>query len=75
MVPWRRRRGYATRALALALPLLAAEGLPWCEAVTDASNTASQRVIAANGGVLVAEFTLPRAFGGGPALRWRLDLT
>lgn len=75
VVPWKQRRGYATRALALALPLLAAEGLPWCEAVTDADNVASQRVLAANGAVLVERFTLPEQFGSGPALRWRIALT
>jgi predicted acetyltransferase len=72
VVPWKRRRGYATRALALLLPRLSGEGLPWVELTTDPDNTASQRVIEANGGVLVERFTKPAAYGGAPGLRYRI---
>lgn len=74
VVPWKRRRGYATRALALLLARLSAEKLPWVELTTDPDNTASQRVIEANGGALVERFAKPAAYGGGPGLRYRIAL-
>jgi predicted acetyltransferase len=40
VVPWKRRRGYATRALALILPEAKAEGLTYVELTTDVSNLA-----------------------------------
>lgn len=72
VVPWKRRRGYATQALALLLAQLGAEGLPWVELTTDPDNTASIRVIEANGGVLIETFTKPAAYGGSPGLRYRI---
>lgn len=74
VVPWKRRRGYATRALALLLPLARAQGLASVELTTDLDNTASQRVIAANGGVLVERFFKPAAYGGAASLRFRIAL-
>ncbi|MCP5284799.1 MAG: GNAT family N-acetyltransferase [Burkholderiaceae bacterium] len=74
VVPGRRGRGYATQALAQTLPLARVEGLRWIELTTDEDNLASQRVIAANGGVLVERFDKPAAFGGKPGQRWRIDL-
>src|SRR5271169_2407621 len=53
VVPWKQRKGYATLALALLLPEVRAENLPFVEIVTDPENMASQRVTQANGGVLV----------------------
>jgi len=53
VVPWKRRRGYATEALRLMLPLARAEGLSGVEITCDADNEASRRVIVANGGVLL----------------------
>jgi predicted acetyltransferase len=72
VVPWRRRRGYATAALAAMLPIAAAEGLPVVDITTDLDNVASQRVIEANGGVLVERFTKLPSAGGGPALRFEI---
>src|SRR6266853_3020831 len=69
VVPLKQRRGYATRALALMLPYAKAEGLPYIEITTDPENVASQRVIMANGGVLVEEFIKPHQFGNKPGLR------
>ena len=56
VVPWKRRRGYATRALGLILSDAHAEGLEYVEITTDLDNIASQRVIEANGGLLVERF-------------------
>ena len=74
VVPWQRRRGYATRALAALLPLARAQGLASVEITTDPDNTASQRVIAANGGVLVESFDKGAAYGHAPGLRFRIEL-
>jgi predicted acetyltransferase len=74
VVPWKRRRGYATQALAQLLPLARMHGLPFVEITTDADNEASQRVITANGGVLVEHFTKAAMYGGTASLRFRIDL-
>src|SRR4051794_11081411 len=64
VVPWRRDRGYATAALGLVLPHSREAGLPWVEITTDVDNVASQKVVTANGGVLVEKFAKPAAHGG-----------
>ena len=74
VVPWKRRRGYATMALRLLLPLARDEGLDYVEMTTDPDNTPSQRVILSNGGILVGRFTEPVAYGGGEGLRFRITL-
>lgn len=74
VAPWKRRRGYATRALALLLPELADLRLPFIELTTDAANLPSQRVILANSGVLIGSFIKPQAYGGGEGLRFRIAL-
>ena len=56
VVPWKRQRGYATRALALLLPEVRKEGLAYVELTTDPDNLPSQKVITGNGGVLVERF-------------------
>jgi predicted acetyltransferase len=76
VVPWRRRRGYATSALRQILPLAAqATGLPFVEVTTDAHNIASRRVIERNGGALVEHFVTPPSHGGTAALRFRIRLS
>ncbi len=72
VVPWKRRRGYATLALKLLLPDVKAKGLEFVEITTDPPNIASQRVIEANGGVLVERFVKPPQLGGTEALRYRI---
>lgn len=74
VVPWKRRRGYATRALALLLPEAHKEGLTYVELTTDADNLPSQKVITANGGTLVEHFEKEPGHGGGKSLRWRIPV-
>ena len=74
VVPWKQGRGHATQALAQLLPEAAAEGLRYVELTTDPDNVASQRVIKANGGVLVERFLKPEQHGGMPSLRYRIAL-
>ena len=74
VVPWMRRRGLATRALALMLDEPRALGLAYVEVTTTPDNIASRRVIEANGGRLVEKFERPAAYGGGEALRFRIVL-
>ena len=72
VVPWKRGRGYATRALRELLPAVKAEGLRFAEITTTTDNVASQRVIEANDGVLVEEFIAPTELGGQRHLRYRV---
>ncbi|HMJ26392.1 MAG TPA: GNAT family N-acetyltransferase [Pyrinomonadaceae bacterium] len=75
VVPWKRRLGYATRALQLLLPQASSEGLEFVELVTDADNFASRRVIEANGGELIYQFHESAEDGGAESLRFRILLT
>jgi predicted acetyltransferase len=74
VVPWRQRRGLATEALRQLLPQARAQGLPLVQITADAGNLASQKVILANGGVLLREEDKPAAFGGGRLRRYRIVL-
>lgn len=51
VVPWKRRAGHATRALALLLPIARELGLARLLITCDEDNHASRRVIEANGGI------------------------
>ena len=75
VVPWKRGRGYATRALQLLLPHARVEGLSYVELTTDADNLASQHVIEVNGGTFIERFTKPASHGGVESLRYRISLT
>lgn len=75
VVPWKRRRGYATRALAELLVDARAEGLAFVELTTDVGNVASQAVIEANGGELVERFRKPIAYGDAESLRYRIHFS
>lgn len=72
VVPWKRRRGYASRAVGKILVDATARGMDRIEITTDADNVGSQRVIEANGGVLVESFAYPP--GRADRLRYRIDL-
>ncbi len=75
VVPWKQRRGYATRALALLLPEARREGLAYIDITTDPENVASQRVILNNGGRLVGPFRRSPAYGDDALhLLFRIDL-
>ena len=74
VVPWKQRKGYATLALKHLLPEAKAEGLTYVEITSDPTNYASQRVIVANGGVLVERFIEPPQYGGSEGLRFRIEL-
>jgi predicted acetyltransferase len=74
VVPWKRQRGYATRALGLLLPDAARRGLEHVDLTTDPDNLASQKVITANGGSLVNRFTKVAGHGGTQALLFRIPL-
>lgn len=75
VVPWKRGRGHAKRALALILPEARKRGLAYVELTTDPDNAASQRVILACGGELVGRFREPEAYGGRDGLRFRIALS
>ncbi|MDE2355908.1 MAG: GNAT family N-acetyltransferase [Alphaproteobacteria bacterium] len=72
VVPWKRGLGRARQALKLILPVAWARSLPFVELTTQPDNLASQKVILANGGVLVERFAKPTSMGGGESLRFRI---
>ena len=74
VVPWKRRRGFATLALKELLVAAAAEGLSCVEITTTPDNFISQRVIQANGGVFVEKFSKTAEYGGADELRFRITL-
>jgi predicted acetyltransferase len=75
VVPWKRGRGYATRALGLILDDARREGLAFVELTTSVSNDVSRRVIEANGGVFIERFQLGPEYGGMEDFRFRIYLT
>jgi predicted acetyltransferase len=74
VVPWKRRLGYATQALSSMLREVRQHGLHYIELTTTLENESSQRVISANGGEFVEQFTKLPTYGGGEALRFRITL-
>jgi predicted acetyltransferase len=63
VVPWLRRRGIATSALRLVLPVAAAAGLDRILITAHPDNAASCRVIEAAGGELASDLPASDAFG------------
>ena len=74
VVPWKQRRGHATRALALMLPVARKLGLAHIDLTTDPDNLPSQKVITANGGALVKSFRKEAAYGETESLLFRIVL-
>ena len=74
VVPWKQRRGYATRALREVLRDARASGLRYVEITTSPENLASQRVIESNGGIFVEEFVTPKALGSRRSRRYRVHV-
>jgi predicted acetyltransferase len=74
VVPWKRRLGYATRALGLILEEVRREGLDYVELTTDPDNEPSQKVILANDGKFVERFRAPAVYGEKDELRYRIAL-
>jgi predicted acetyltransferase len=74
VVPWKRRLGYATKALALMLVEARREGLAYVEITADEDNAASRKIVLANGATLIERFVKPAPLGGKPSLRYRIDL-
>jgi predicted acetyltransferase len=72
VVPWKRGRGYAKRALRLMLGHAHDEGLAHVVITTDAGNMASRRVIESNGGVFVEEYVRPAQYGGSVGLKYHV---
>ena len=75
VVPWKQRRGYATRALREILPEAKTVGLRYVEITTAIDNIASQRVILANGGELIEQFVTPASLGAQLDFRYRIKLS
>ena len=73
VVPWKRRRGYATQALRMLLPHVWQEELTYVQIVADEDNIPSRRVIETNGGVLVERFFTADSHGGKASLRYRVN--
>ena len=71
VVLWKRRRGYATAALRLLLPVAREVGLPRLQVTCDEDNEPSRRVIVANGGVLERSYP---AENGKTKLSFWIDL-
>jgi predicted acetyltransferase len=72
VVPWKRRRGYATEALRQLLPVAREVGLNRVQVTCDDDNEPSRRVIVANGGVASGSY---RAANGKTKLSFWIDLT
>jgi predicted acetyltransferase len=74
IVPWKQKRGYATQGLKLLLQEIRKPDLPYVLITTDPDNIPSQKVVLANGGVLVERFQKPAAYGANDGLLFRIDL-
>jgi len=73
VVPWKRGRGNAAKALRLLLPEIAGLGLPHIDITTDPDNVASQKVALSAGARFITRKPKPPAFGDGEVLLFRID--
>lgn len=74
VVPWRRRRGYATEGLRLMLDIARGRELAFVDIVIDVDNVGSKAVATANGAVLIKHFTAPQSAGSFAATLYRITL-
>jgi predicted acetyltransferase len=74
VVPWKRRRGYATAALRLALAEARRRGLDHVQITADRGNLPSHKVILANGGRLIGPRPVDPAYGYMDEVMFRIDL-
>ncbi len=74
VVPWKRRQGYASRALTALLPKARALGLGFVELTANADNAASRRTIEKCGGVLIRTFPGPPGYDPKEKVLYRIDL-
>ncbi|MGC4014231.1 MAG: GNAT family N-acetyltransferase [Luteolibacter sp.] len=74
VVPWKQRKGYATEALRQLLPDAEVENLPYVDITANVENVPSQKVILANGGVLVERTPKPAGYPPGEMMRFRISL-
>jgi predicted acetyltransferase len=74
VVPWKRNKGCAKKALQLMLDEIKYCGLPYVELTTDIENKISQKVILKCGGQLIGEFEKLPSNGGGNGKRFRIFL-
>jgi predicted acetyltransferase len=70
VVPWKRKHGYASRALKQMLTEAHGLGLPEVFLTTDADNIASHVVIERNGGTRAGTWSHPAIDGGAKKERW-----
>jgi predicted acetyltransferase len=73
IVPWKRGRGYATKALGMLLPIARAEGLARVMVTCDDDNEASRCVIASNGGKLAGRGLINPLVDGKTLLTFWID--
>jgi predicted acetyltransferase len=71
VVPWKRQKGYATKALKQLLPEAKALGLRFVELTAASTNVISHRVIEVNGGIFAEAFELPSEYGSCSYTEWR----
>jgi predicted acetyltransferase len=74
VVPSKRGRGYAAKAISALLPDARALGLPHIDLTTSLDNIASQRSIERAGGRLVGSFIEDEVYGGEEGLLYRIIL-
>ncbi len=74
ILPHKRRKGYAAKALGLMLEEARAQKLDYVDLTTNPENFASQAVIKANGGVFRERVPLPPQHGSGDITYWRIKL-
>lgn len=74
VVPWRRRRGLATKALIEMLPIARRIGLRRVDPTASAGNDASIGVIEKAGGKYIQTFVTPAALGAAGDVLYRIDL-